>query len=164
MRLIKILLFALLICNVMPLQAHIEQTLLTSIALNPRTQRVEIIHQIYAHDVEHAFGNMLQAQGGLDQIPAQAEIAVELSASFRLWNDAGEEILLSLVGAELEAEFFYIYQEAELSAIPESMRVEHDMLRAYWPDMSNYLNVDYDGQISSLIFTANDGVKIISKE
>ena len=107
---------------------------------------------------------MVQAAGGLDNIPAQALVGVELSNTFKLWDADGELIPLALVGAELESEFFYIYQEAELASIPESMRVEHGMLRNYWPDMSNYLNVDYGSFIKSLIFSNNDGVKTIDNE
>lgn len=165
MRLYKLLSCALLaITAAMPVQAHLEQTLLTTVAFNARTQRLEVIHQIYAHDIEHAFGNTVQADGGLDRIPAQARVSLELSNSFKLWNANGEEIALALVGAELEADFFYIYQEAELTSIPEMMRVEHGMLRNYWPDMRNYLNVDYGDFIKSLIFSNNDGVKSITNE
>ncbi|MBN4075007.1 MAG: hypothetical protein COA71_07000 [SAR86 cluster bacterium] len=152
------------ILGAMQAQAHLEQTLLTTITLNSRTQRLEIIHQIYAHDIEHAFGNAVQADGGLDRIPAQAMVGIELSSTFKLWDADGEEIPLTLVGAELEAEFFYIYQEAELTSIPEVMRVDHGMLRNHWPNMQNYLNVDYGNFIKSLIFSNNDGAKTITNE
>lgn len=165
MRLLSLILLALLtIQTAMQAQAHIEQTLLTTVAFNSRTQRLEVIHQIYAHDVEHAFGNVVQADGGLDSIPAQALVGVELGKTFKLWELDGDEIPLQLVGAELEAEFFYIYQEAEIVGVPESMRVEHGMLRNYWPDMRNYVNVDYGPFIKSLIFSNNDGVKTLSNE
>ena len=165
MRFQNLILFALLaILAAMQAQAHLEQTLLTTIAFNPRTQRLEVIHQIYAHDVEHAFGNLIQAEGGLDSLPAQAFVSVELGNTFKLWQPNGEKIPLALVGAELEAEFFYIYQEAETAGVPESMKIEHGMLRNYWPDMRNYLNVDYGSSIKSLIFSNNDGVKTITIE
>ena len=165
MRLFSLTLGALLVFQIaMQAQAHLEQTLLTSVSFNSRTQSLEIIHQIYAHDVEHAFGNTVQADGGLDRITAQARVGVELSKSFKLWDADGKEIPLVLVGAELEAEFFYIYQEAELSSIPQEMRVEHGMLRNYWPNMQNYLNVDYGNFVKSLIFSNNDGIKSITNE
>jgi len=165
MRLHGLILFALLAFQpAIPARAHLEQTLLTTVAYNSRTHRLEVIHQIYAHDVEHAFGNLVQAEGGLDSLPAQAFVSVELAKSFKLWRRGGDEIPLALVGAELEAEFFYLYQEADIAEIPESMRVEHGMLRNYWPDMRNYLNVDYGSFIRSLIFSNNDGAKTITSE
>lgn len=165
MRLSSLILLAMLsFLGSMQAQAHIEQTLLTTISFNTRTQSVEVIHQVYAHDVEHAFGNVVQNQGGLDNVMAQALVGVELGNTFKLWKLNGEEIPLSLVGAELEAEFFYIYQEATLSGIPDSMRVEHGMLRNYWPDMRNYLNVDYGAFVKSLIFSNSDGVKTITDD
>ena len=165
MRLHNLILFALLtMLAAMQTQAHLEQTLLTTVAFNTRTQRLEVIHQIYAHDVENAFGNLVQAEGGLDSLPAQAFVSIELGKTFKLWKPNGEEIPLALVGAELEAEFFYIYQEAEIAGVPESMRVEHGMLRNYWQDMRNYLNVDYGSFIKSLIFSNNDGAKTINSE
>mgnify|MGYP003624191514 CR=1 FL=1 len=164
MRLASLLLCACLVLPLAtPVQAHREQSILTSIAFNPRTHMLEVIHQLYAHDVEHAFGNAIQSEGGLDNIRAQALVSLELAKSFRLWNAQREEISLILVGAELEAEFFYIYQEAEITAIPDVMQIEHGMLRNYWADMQNYLNVNYEGSVSSLIFSGNDGIKSISK-
>lgn len=161
----SLILFALLVL-VMPaaLQAHRQNTILTTVQYNPRTERMEVIHQIYAHDVEHAFGNQVQAEGGLDNIRAQALVSLALSRSFQIWDDAGVEISLDLVGAELEAEFFYLYQEAAISAIPDHLRVRHDMLRAYWPDMQNYLNVDYGDFVGSLIFRDDDGIKSLQRE
>ncbi len=144
--------------------AHIEQTLLTSIAYNPRTQKIEVIHQIYAHDIEHAFGNRIQSEGGLDDIRTQAMVGVELAETFKLWSANGEAIPLALVGAELEAEFFYIYQETDLPALPPEIGIEHGMLRNYWPDMQNYLNVDYGTFIKSLIFSHDDGLKTITDD
>ena len=162
--LIFLLAFMLLLPQAGPVEAHREKTILTTIELNPRSNMLEVIHQIYAHDVEHAFGNIVQSAGGLESIRARALVSLELSKSFRLWDADGEEIPLKLIGAELESEFFYFYQEAAVPAIPTPMRVEDGILRNYWEDMQNSLNVDYDGTISSLIFSGNDGSKLISRQ
>ncbi len=154
----------LLLIDLSSALAHRQKTIFTTISYNPRTQALEIIHQAYAHDVEHAFGNRIQLESGLDNIRAQALVSLELSKSFKLWNEQGDEIPLSLVGAELEADLFYIYQEADLPAIPKSMQIEHGILRNYWPDMQNYINVNYGESIRSLIFSGNDGKKLLSSD
>ena len=159
--------FLYILCSLllMPLgtQAHREKTVLTTITCNPRTELLEIVHRTFAHDVEHTLGNHLQAQGGLDNLEAQARISIELSNSFMLWDSKGKKIPLTLIGGELEAEYFFIYQEAPCSALAEISRVRHEMLRNYWPDMTNYLNVyfafDADTGTRSLIFASDSGVQ-----
>ncbi len=146
-------------------QAHREKTVLTTITCNPRTELLEIVHRTFAHDVEHTLGNHLQAQGGLDNLEAQARISVELSNSFMLWDSKGKKIPLTLIGAELEAEYFFIYQEAPCSALSEITSVHHEMLRNYWPDMTNYLNFyfapDEDTGTRSLIFASDSGIQTL---
>ncbi len=144
-------------------QAHREKTVLTTITCNERTELLEIVHRTFAHDVEHTLGNHLQAQGGLDNLEAQARISIELSNSFMLWDSKGKKIPLTLVGGELEAEYFFIYQEAPCSALTEITSVRHEMLRNYWPDMTNYLNVyfapDAGTLTRSLIFASDSGIQ-----
>jgi hypothetical protein len=146
-------------------QAHREKTVLTTITCNPRTELLEIVHRTFAHDVEHTLGNHLQAQGGLDNLEAQARISVELSNSFMLWDSKGKKIPLTLIGAELVAEYFFIYQEAPCSTLSEITSVRHEMLRNYWPDMTNYLNVyfapDADTGTRSLIFASDSGIQTL---
>jgi len=143
--------------------AHRLQTVLTTISWNPNTQLVEVIHQTHAHDVEYALFDMLESQNGLENIRAQALASIELVKSFRLWDGAGNEISLSLVGAELEADYFYIYQEVDLDEVPPDLRIEHGMLRNNWPEMQNYLNVEYADSLKSLIFSGDDGRKSLSR-
>ncbi len=146
-------------------QAHREKTVLTTITCNPRTELLEIVHRTFAHDVEHTLGNHLQAQGGLDNLEAQARISVELSNSFMLWDSKGKKSPLTLIGAELEAEYFFIYQEAPCSALSEITSVRHEMLRNYWPDMTNYLNVyfapDAGTGTRSLTFASDSGIQTL---
>ncbi len=144
-------------------QAHREKTVLTTITCNPRTELLEIVHRTFAHDVEHTLGNHLQAQGGLDNLEAQARISLELSNSFMLWDASGDKIPLTLLGGELEAEYFFIYQEAPCSTLTNIASVRHEMLRNYWPDMTNYLNVyfssDAGNNTRSLIFASDSGIQ-----
>ena len=159
--------FLLGLCSLLLLpigaQAHREKTVLTTITCNSHTELLEIVHRTFAHDLEHTLGNHLQAQGGLDNLEAQARISVELSNSFMLWDSKGKKIPLTLVGGELEAEYFFIYQEAPCSALAEISSVRHEMLRNYWPDMTNYLNVyfasDTDAGTRSLIFASDSGIQ-----
>ncbi len=157
--------FLYILCSLLLLplssQAHREKTVLTTITCNPRSELLEIVHRTFAHDVEHTLGNHLQAQGGLDNLEAQARISIELSNSFMLWDSKGKKIPLTLIGGELEAEYFFIYQEAPCSALSEITSVRHEMLRNYWPDMTNYLNIyfasDTGAGTRSLIFSSDSG-------
>ncbi len=144
--------------------AHRLQTILSTISYNPNTRMMEIVHQTHAHDVEFALINLTEYPNGLENIRAQALAGLTLVRDFHLWDGSGNEIELQLVGAELEADIFYIYQEAGLSAIPESMQIEHRMLMNRWPEMQNYVNVDYDNGIKSLAFGPSDGSQSLSRD
>jgi hypothetical protein len=152
------LLFSMLLVSAST-QAHRQKTVLTTIQCNQRTELLEIVHRTFAHDVEHTLGSHLQSQGGLDNLEAQARISVELSNSFMLWDSTGEKIPLILIGAELDAEYLYIYQEAPCAALATITSVRHEMLRNYWPDMTNYLNLYDDSGTRSLIFTGDSGIQ-----
>jgi len=158
-----LLLAAVLPTGVTPVLAlaHREKTLFTTIQHNARTGMVEIIHRSYAHDVEHTLGNQLQARGGLDNLEAQARLALELTAAFTLWTK-DEEVNLELVGAELDGEFFYVYQEAALPSIPHELRIRHLMLRNHWPDMTNFVNVLYPTGVAGTVFEGNTIFQTIS--
>jgi hypothetical protein len=143
--------------------AHREKTIFTTIQYNPRAGMLEVMHRTYAHDVEHTLGNSLQARGGLDTIEAQAWVALELADAFGLWDDSsGVSIPLALVGAELEGEFFWIYQEAPMEALPQALRIRHLMLRNHWPDMSNFVNVQYSSGVASALFTDNVETRVVT--
>lgn len=144
--------------------AHREQTILTTMTCNERTQLTEIVHRTYAHDVEHTLGNRLQVAGGLDNLQVKARASLEFSNGFVLWDAQGEKIPLQLIGAELDGEFFYIYQETDCSIMDEPLSVRHEMLRNYWPDMINQLNVYYPAGTRSLVFDNSAGVQHIQPD
>lgn len=143
-------------------QAHRLKTVLTTIELNANTGMLEVVHRSYAHDVEHTLGGSLRNSGGLESIEGQARVAVELSESFTLWGEGGATINLVLVGAELENEFFYIYQEVPMTEMPGSFQIRNELLLDYWPDMTNYVNVQFKGGVQTLIFSNKNGIQEIN--
>jgi len=151
-----------LLCLSSMAHAHRKKTVLTTMECNPRTGLLEIIHRTYAHDVEHTLGNTLQARGGLDNLEAQARISLEFSNSFTLWDHDGERIPLQLVGGELESEFFYIYQETACDRLEDIASIRHAMLRNYWPDMANTLNIYRPAGTLSLLFAGATDIQSLS--
>jgi hypothetical protein len=163
---LRLLLFFSFLAMSLPadVSAHRLQTILSTISYNPNTRMMEIVHQTHAHDVEFALINLSEYPNGLENIRAQALAGLILARDFHLWDASGNEIELQLVGAELEADIFYIYQEAGLAAIPESMQIEHRMLMNRWTEMQNYVNVDYDNGIKSLSFGPSDRSQYLSRD
>ncbi len=143
--------------------AHREKTIFTTIQFNPRTSMLEVMHRTFAHDVEHTLGSTLRARGGIDNIEAQAWLALELSDAFTLWEaDTETPMALEVIGAELEGEFFWIYQEVPIAAMPDVLRVRHLMLRNHWPDMSNFVNVKYGSDVVSALFEGSVNTLTVS--
>lgn len=144
-------------------QAHRLQSILSTVSYNPRTQMLEVVHETHAHDVEFALVNLSEYPNGLENIRAQALAGLELVKDFHLWDRSGSEIRLDLVGAELKADIFYVYQEAPATALPDFLEIEHGMLMSQWPEMQNTVNIDFTSGVKSLFFGPGDGSKSISE-
>jgi hypothetical protein len=143
--------------------AHRLQSILSTVSYNERTRMLEVVHETHAHDVEFALVNLSEYPNGLENIRAQALAGLELVKDFHLWDSTGNAIELQLVGAELEADIFYVYQEASMAGLPNALQVEQNMLMTHWPDMQNTVNVDYANGVKSLFFEPGDGSKSVSE-
>ena len=158
-----VLLSLCLLAGTGPVQAHRLQTVFTTIELNPRTGMMEVIHRCSLHDLTHLMTPAQQSRGGLDDLRTRAELALLMSSEFDLRDAAGKPMPLQLIGAEIDAGDFWVYQEIPAESLPDTLQVRHDMLRDTWPDITNYLNVHYPEGIQSLTFGETSGLLAVSR-
>jgi hypothetical protein len=106
-----VLLACILLCG--RLSAHRELESLTTLTWNPRSEVVEVIHQIHQHDAQEVLNNL----PGLDKetrdlgsVSGRAHIALEVEKAFSI-NEGGKQTDIQLVGATLDADFILVFQE-----------------------------------------------------
>jgi hypothetical protein len=143
------------------LNAHQQKEAITRILFNPRTANIEVMHRFLLHDAEHALKQLLDAEADiLDSESTRQSFADYVYARFSISDQDGHPIPLTPVGYEIEGRFIWIYEEAPIPDSVTALRITHDALRDLWPEQTNLVNVERDGQLKSAYFS--DGSREIT--
>ena len=138
--------------------AHQQKMAVTRILFNANTGNIEIMHRFFIHDAEHAAGVVF----GESQNLMESDISRELFSNYVMNRFAvtaedslGKSVELSLnyVGAEIDGQFLWVYQETEQLDDVKALSVVNLALRDVWPDQVNLVNVEKEDQILSMSFT-----------
>lgn len=157
---IRSIIAGLLVCLLaLPAAAHQQKLAITTITINERTDRMEIMHQVPVHDAEHA----LRAQGVrsadiIGNAESRNAFAEYVADRFELLID-GEPAELSFVGAEIEGRSLWVYEDAPVPAADASIMVNSQILTDVWSRQENRVNFTRGTHARTLIFDANDGFK-----
>jgi hypothetical protein len=139
-----------------PARAHRQHTALSDVSWNPREGRIEIVHRAFAHDVEVAVARAFRRPGApLQSDEDLARAALYVEERFAAAASEGEDLALATVGAELEGEFVYIYQEVQIPEPPQQLGVKNLILGDAFSDQVNFVNVDLWDDMRTLIFRGN---------
>lgn len=144
--------------------AHRLHVSLTTIERNAATDRIEIVHQVFGHDLEFGWaldgadGPLLENDMGLDAIGRYA------AQAFRVRDADGAEVPLDYVGAEEEGEILWIYQEAPGDEDPTAWRLWSGWLFDWFPEQSNQVNVHEGDRVISVTFRVGEGFQALSGE
>jgi hypothetical protein len=139
-----------------PLAAHQQKRAISTIARNPRSGRLEIMHQVPVHDAEHA----LRAQGAktpdiIGSAESREAFARYVARRFVLMvGDAA--IAPDYVGSEISGGSLWVYQEAAAPAPGAVLRISSQILTDVWPRQENRVNIGSGTQVTTLIFTSGD--------
>jgi len=149
-----LLLLALMLAN--PASAHQQKIAISTISLNPRTGMMELVHQVPAHDAEHA----LKAQGARnpDVVASAASreaFARYVAQRFVLLVD-GTIVTPTYVGSEIKGGSLMVYQEAPAPAPGVRVTVNSQILTDVWARQENRVNIGSGTKVETLIFTARD--------
>ncbi|WP_291842478.1 DUF6702 family protein [Maricaulis sp.] len=131
-----------------PSLAHRMHAGVTEVAVNPRTEEMEIIHRVYAHDLMEALGRSEQdsdaylvTEGGL------AAVGAYVGPLFRMAGGEGDLMTLHYVGAELDGEFAWIYFTADVPAEQASFIVDNDLLAETFDDQVMMTNLRFNSHV-----------------
>lgn len=151
-RRLKLFALVLLLLASTSLWAHQQKYAITTVAYNPSTGNLEVMHRLSAHDGEHLVKQLIDPRADLlNDTATQAAFARYIRENFSLALD-GVTSELSTVGEELDGKFFWVYQEVKLQRKPQSMTIQYDALQEIWPKQTNLVNVEGFGPLRSVEF------------
>ncbi|MFN3989467.1 MAG: DUF6702 family protein [Erythrobacter sp.] len=134
--------------------AHQQKIAISSIAVNPRTASLEVVHQVPVHDAEHA----LKRQGIAADIVASADsreaFARYVARRFKL-EAGGKPVPLTYVGSEIEGGNLMVYQEAAKPRSGAMLSVNSQILTDVWARQENRVNIGSGTKVRTFVFTVN---------
>ncbi|HSG89109.1 MAG TPA: DUF6702 family protein [Pseudomonadales bacterium] len=140
--------------------AHQLRAALTSLALNARTAQVEVIHRFYVHDAEHAVERLGGMRGDIGRDPALRDaFAHYVRTHFTLADANRTPLPIALVGAELDGDFLWVYEELPGDAWEKIAFVGHSSLQELWPEQENRVNLRTASGVHTVILHAGDGLQ-----
>jgi hypothetical protein len=159
----------LLLLMALPLvgNAHQQKTAVTRVLFNPNTGNIEIMHRFFVHDAEHAatqiFGERLALMESAESRRLFSNYVLNRFAmEATLANGEHEELELSFVGEEIDGQYLWVYQEIPNNSAITELTIVNLTLRDVWPDQSNLVNIEREGEIYSLTFQGSDEVLSVS--
>lgn len=141
--------------------AHQQKNAVTRILFNSNTGNIEVMHRFFVHDAEHAASLIFGERQALMESAESRQlfssyVINRFAIEAEYTNGDSEELALSYIGAEIDGQFLWVYQEIPQSEPVSAMTIVNLALRDVWSDQSNLVNIERDGEIYSLTFTESD--------
>lgn len=112
---------------------------LTELSVNTKTNKIEIIHQFTAHDVENLIAEQKQINFSPEHSKYEKYIQEYFESHFLLSKD-NSTIKLLWVGIESSKGKLFIYQESENKTFLLELVVKNDLLVDTYPNQVNTVN------------------------
>jgi hypothetical protein len=121
---------------------------------------VTVVHVYHLQDAQSAlFHAGFIDQPDLSSLRARAKLALYTQERFAI-SAKGELANLQIIGAEIEGDSVYIYQDGQIS--DGALTIDARMLRDLIKTQSNSVNIIRDGTTVTLDFSEDDGPKQVA--
>jgi len=132
--------------------AHTYFVGLSELSINSSTNKVEVIHQLTAHDLENAISEIKQISFSPEHPSYEEYIHAYIDEHFQL-RHTGQIIALNWVGLELKGGKVIAYQEAPFKRILNGLVVKNALLVNTYSKQVNTVNYKSAEIKGSLTFT-----------
>ena len=106
--------------------------------------RFEITHQIHLADAIRLLEAM-EVEAPIDSMEALALLALYVEARFSMHNDGGTPVVLETLGAEIDDDFLYVFQEW-VTPLPATMpTITSEVLLDIEPSAQAFIHVEAPG-------------------
>jgi hypothetical protein len=138
--------------------AHQLHTASTTVAYNPRSGNIEVMHRFFLHDAEHAVKQLFDSNADMHSNPATPkQFADYVVSKFQLSSLVGQPLTPHLVGFQIEGRDFWVYQELPLPADLNGFSIQQPVLQEIWAAQRNLVNIEgFSETIQSLTFSRDD--------
>ncbi|MEM8986442.1 MAG: DUF6702 family protein [Pseudomonadota bacterium] len=143
-----------------PVSAHRQRIALTTVRWDATAQALQVIHRLHAHDAGHFLET--DPDAAVTDIKGRARLALHVEEQFRLFSTEGVPLPLKMVGAELDRNYVFVYQEMPLSQPPAALAIENGVFQDLFSDQINHVNFEMGGAVKTLVFEKGDGKKRVS--
>lgn len=122
--------------------------------------QLSIIHVYHLQDAQNALYKAgLIERPDLMSLQSRAKLALYTESSFALLEN-GQPVTLTLIGAEVQGDSIYVYQEGTTTA--DALSVDARMLRELIKGQSNSVNIIRNNRTVTLDFRGDDGPKPVA--
>ena len=144
--------------------AHQQKIAISTVALNPRTGMIEIVHQVPVHDAEHS----LRVQGMASPDIIGSEKSREAFARYVtrrfLLEVNGNLAEPSYVGSEIIGGSLWVYQDVPAPAEAKEagqaeLRFDSRILTDVWARQENRVNIGGGTSPETFVFKAGDAAR-----
>ena len=112
---------------------------ITDLAINERSQSLELIHQITAHDIDNAIAETKQIHFSVAHPNYENYIRQYVEANFQL-HYAGQPVTLNWIGLEVSKGKLFVYQEAAFTDPLVGLKITNSLLTNRYPKQVNTVN------------------------
>ncbi|MEN9873890.1 MAG: hypothetical protein RL186_787 [Pseudomonadota bacterium] len=141
--------------------AHRMDVAMSVVEINPISQKLEVSHKLYAHDLEGALGAGSVSLTWFETKAAEQALLAYCAQHFSLATEDGQKIALNYIGLELLGDQIALYFDAPAYSAP-NLRVHSTFLHERSDAQINYVNVRAHGQTLSAVFAAGDRPKLVA--
>ena len=128
----------------------------TSIELNGKTDRLEVIHAYSTHDLEYALTAITNHQVNLEKTDGVETLRAYINDHFKI-TSSGEPVILSWIGMEMDHNLVTVYQESgEFDG--EELTLVNSLLVGPFPSQVNLVDLKIKALKKSLEFDKGKNV------
>lgn len=139
-----------LVATAMPAIAHKLQYSTTDLLWRPSTGLLEIEHAIHLDDAMTLLAHLGDPQGELP-LEVQAKLLLYVEENFSL-TVADKVLELEPIGAKIEGDYLWIYQELQLPSLPKAIQVSLSLMQELFPRQTNQVNLRVGDTVRTLHF------------
>lgn len=155
------LILACCLCAPLLTNAHRQHLSWTQVVLEEGKNSVQITHRLHQHDSLALLASMGFTDPNLESIEHLAVLAVYASRNTQLIQQGGTLANTEIIGAELEGDFVFVYQEV-IDEPTRLWKLRTSIFMDINPDQINRVNLLYKDRIVSWEFRAEDSAKVVT--
>ncbi|MCG2583686.1 DUF6702 family protein [Massilia sp. TS11] len=133
--------------------AHRFHAALTDISFNARSESLEVVHTLMAHDLEQLMLNLYQREVDWSQPEDEALLRRYLEPRFALLGRDGKALPLRWLGIQVDTEALRVYLELPGARLEQIASVRNAILTDFLADQVNTVNLGSGAAVRSLTFT-----------